>query len=305
MIELNTTEEKALSLITPFLVSIQSFVDANICNGKKMPAANIYAEFTKTNPIGLSQDDFIKGFRAAVKVEKITGIVGAKRAGYKQIGDTSTSASNEDDEPEVSSLDPYIIHLQPWITQRITGEVRMTAATIYNKFKGERGCKLEEDEFVTEFRLAIKNKKITGLESAYRLGYKQAGIDPKPEIKEDSLVTKTGHEICEITIDNRRKLVAADKLNWTYMVRTDSGTWHVEGYYSSAYTMIKGMATKILDDELKGMDTFSLVDMSNKIEEAVNNITSLLNTAIQGCNIINSKTTVESIPEEIVEEDSE
>lgn len=84
MKELNVTESRSLNVIESFFSIIQEFVDKNIINNMSMTSSAIYKNLRKE--INVSEDDFVKGFRAAVKSGRITGIESAKKAGYRRIG---------------------------------------------------------------------------------------------------------------------------------------------------------------------------------------------------------------------------
>lgn len=271
---LNKTEEKQLELITPFLDELQKFVDDNIKESSALTAAGVYEKFTPGSNCKLTADDFIKSFRIAVKSGKITGIESAKRLGYRRIGEKVVTKTMPD--MALAGIEPYLGALQVWIDQRIQGEVRMTAAVIYTKFKNEKGCVLEEEDFIKSFRLALREGKLTGLESAYRFGYKRIGSGP---VKEREDTTSTEEEIdtrCEIIIDDRRKIVPLDRLNWGLQTRKDSGTWVTEAYFPNISSHVRCIAIKLLDSELKNIPRFHLEQLEEKFAEAEKRITNLL-----------------------------
>jgi len=270
MTELNKTDAKYLSLVKPIIKDIQGYVDENICNGRAMTAAAIYEGFKNKIGCELNVEDFVKGFRIAVRVGEITGIEGAKRLGYRQIGtETKTNSSND---VALENVDSYLESIQAFIDKYIQGDVRMTASVIYKRFKTEAGCELSEDDFIKSFRIAIKEDKITGLESAYRFGYKRAGTFIKHEDDDEN----TESDSCEIVIDERRKVIALDRLNWAYQVRKDSGAWTTEAYFGSYHTAISGVARKLLDDEIRHLDRFSIEYIIDRVNEAESNIMDLL-----------------------------
>lgn len=276
MTELSKTDAKSLALVEPLLDDLQVYVEVNICDGNTMTAAAIHEGFKEDVGCDLEVDDFVKGFRIAVRTGRITGIESAKRLGYRKIGDTAKVITAND--AALDNIEPYLEGIQTFVSARIRGEVRMTAAVIYKKFKAEVGCDLSEDDFIKSFRLAIREGKITGLESAYRFGYKEAGSGGSSKDSEtlDEVEEKTGHDICEVIIDDRRRLVALDRLNWAFQVRKDSGSWVTEAYFPNYRESLKGVARRLLDDELKGLARFNVNEFEERFDEAENRITELL-----------------------------
>ncbi len=270
--ELNVTDAKFLALIKPHTKSLQAFIKKNICDGNCMTAGAIHEAFSKESDCKLDSESFVKGFRIAVRTGLITGIESAKRLGYRQVGDTVKTRSANDDALE--DIAPYIDGIQAFVDKNIQGSTRMTAAVIYEKFKKITKCELSEEDFIKSFRLAIREGKILGLESAYKFGYKRAGTVVISE--DDETEEKTGHDICEIVIDERRKLVAIDRLNWGLQVRRDTGSWATEAYYSNIKSGIEGIARKLIDDEMKGVNKFTLNELMSRIDTVENRITELL-----------------------------
>lgn len=276
MTELNSIEVKALAIINPYIDSIQVYVDTNIVDGHAMTAAMIYEGFKNTCNCKLDADNFIRGFRIGVKSGRITGIEGVKRLGYRRVGDNvQTTTSTEE---VVDVFEPYLNDVQIFVDKYIQDTVRMTAAVVYEKFKQNHKCELSEDDFVKSFRLAIKEGKINGLESAYRFGYKRIGtnLPINSDMKEEE-EEKTGHDICEITIDDRRRLAVADRFNWVFQVRKDTGTWANEAYIPNIESGIRCLARRLLDDEMKGTSKFPLEDIANQVHQAEERIIDLLN----------------------------
>jgi hypothetical protein len=288
MTTLNTTDSNALNVITPYLSIIQSFVDENITNTKNMTTAAIHSALEAE--LKIDQDSFIKGFRVAVRVGQITGIESAKRAGYRKIG---TGASGSKVKVE-NALLPYLENIQKLVDEKIQDKVKMTASAIYQAYKSQYGCDLSEEDFVKSFRLAIKESDITGLETAYKFGYKRAGIEPlSGGVNTDELIANTS---CEILIDERHKIVALDRHNWGYLFKRESGSWSVDSYFSSTRGMVKSIAQKVLDNEIKGMESFNFVELANKIEQAEERLTNLL------FNLVKEDVVEEPVVEEVVEE---
>ncbi len=271
--ELNVTDAKSLAAIKPFIGALQTFVKKNICNGNTMTAGTIYEAFSKESKCSLDSESFVKGFRVAVRAGLITGIESAKRSGYKEAGTAITRSANDD---VLDDIAPYLEGIQAFVDKHIQGETKMTAAVIYEKFSKITKCELSEEDFVKSFRLAIREGKIQGLESAYRFGYKRIGTTTIAEGDEADVEEKTGHDICEIVIDERRKLVALDRLNWALQVRRDTGTWATEAYIPNMSSGLQCLAKRLLDDELKGMNRFLLQDLVSHIIKAENRITELL-----------------------------
>lgn len=274
MTQLTKTDEKYLSAIEPYLEDLQKFVAENIRGTNTMTAGAVAEAFNSD----LDAKTFVNGFRLAVRTGKITGIESAQRMGYRELGSGGKSRSAAD--MALESIEPYIDDLQACVDLHIQGKTKMTAAVIYQKFTEENSCDLTEDEFVKAFRLALRENKITGLENAYRFGYKRAGavaITNNSDVGDDE---NTEHDNAEVIIDDRRRVVALDRLNWGYQVRRDSGSWATEAYFTNTEMMIRGIARKLLDDELKIMDRFNIEELLNRLGEAEKRLTKLLTKAL-------------------------
>lgn len=277
MTQLTKTDEKYLEAIEPHLTGLQKFVSEKIRGANTMTAGAIAEAFES----GLDEKTFINGFRLAVRLGKITGIESAQRMGYRELGSSGQSRNAAD--VTLEGIVPYLEDLQVFVDKHIQGNTRMTAAVIYAKFKAEKKCTLSEEDFVKAFRLALRENKITGLESAYRFGYKRAGTVVASEDSDgDDTEEKTGHENAEVIIDERRRVVALDRLNWGYQVRRDSGSWATEAYFSNTESVIRHIARKLLDDEMKSMGRFNVEEMLNRLQESEERITNLLVKAING-----------------------
>jgi len=281
MSPLSKTDVKYLAAIEPFLADIQTFVAEHIRDGATMTAAVIHEQFVTGRDdcelCDLDSDSFIKGFRVAVRTGRITGIEGAKRAGYREVGGKTTVTKTAVDQT-LESIEPYLEDLQAFVDLHIKGDVRMTAAVIYQKFSEDNECSLDEAEFVKAFRLALREGKITGLESAYRYGYKEAGAQSSSDDVEEGPSNGRG----EVIIDNRRRLVALDKYNWAYQTRRESGKWGNDAYYSNAFQSLRGLARKLMDDELKQMPAFPVEKLEEKFTEAEKHLMELLREAMGG-----------------------
>jgi hypothetical protein len=267
---MNVTEQKYISYIENIIPVIQEFVSKHIKNGNAMTAAKVYEGFSKETKCDISEDDFIKGFRVAVREGLIKGIIGAKRAGYKAIGDTVTPKQSAN--PCLEAIEEHLETIQEFIDKNIQGEVRMTAAAIHSKVK----CGLDEVTFVNGFRAAIKEGKITGLESAYRLGYKRAEESSDEEEESESQDDSS----CEIMIGNKKKMVPIDRHNWAYMERRGSGTWSTEGYFPNTKKGLIGIASKVLDSELRNSPSISIAELEKRITQAEASIAQSLEKVI-------------------------
>jgi hypothetical protein len=130
--EVNKADAKNLSYVEVHLSILQQFIDNNIKGSNCMTAAAVYAAFSKQyNISSVGENDFINGFRTAVKLGKLTGIEGAKRAGYRRIGtaplkpaqaskDESSSEESEDSEDSLVGKTEIIIDS----THKIVGQDR-------------------------------------------------------------------------------------------------------------------------------------------------------------------------------------
>jgi hypothetical protein len=271
---LSKTDEKSFALIEPHLVNLQKFVDANIKGASTMTAATIHEKFTECD---MDKEEFIKGFRVAVRIGKITGIEGAQRAGYRRIGDADKGVSASDSSLE--GIAQYLEKLQVFVDKYIQGSSRMTAAVIYDKFKAESGCTLTEEEFIKAFRIALKEERITGLESAYRFGYKRAGMKSESDDPEDK-DEKEKSSGCIIMIDDNHRMISLDRMNWGFQVRKDSGSWSTESYHSNYKHMVQALATKVIDYNIKDMKGFNFKALEKVILDVEVRVSDLLKKAM-------------------------
>jgi len=281
MSTLSKTEAKLLGALAPHLDNLQIFLDIHIRGSNAMTAAAIADAFIKEYKCDLDSDTFIKAFRLAVHENKIKGIAGAKRRGYYRVGEfVAAKVPEEKKEEPPDVLAPYIEGVQKFIDDNIQGTVKMTAAVIYNGFKAAKGCELSEDDFVKSFRAAVHDNKIVGLEGARRFGYGRAGTvseESEPAIESERVSAFS----CEIVIDDHRKIVALDRTNWGYMTRR-SGSWLVEAYFANTTEMVRSIARKVIDGELKGMGNFNFAELEHKFQESEHRVAKLLSRAISG-----------------------
>lgn len=275
MAELNKTEKKYLARIEKYLEDIQAFIDLHVQGSNTMTAAEIADGFCKENDCDLSNKDFVASFRVALREGKITGIQNAGRAGYRREG---THSKSKDDQLEDLAL--YLEDLQTFVDLYIQGENKMTAAAIYARFKKENGCELEEEAFIKAFRLAIKEDLITGLESAYRYGYKRIGTGTSTNSSSSDDEDNTERTRGVIQLDENHRIVSLDRFCWAIQTRKESGLWMNEGYYGNSYNLIRGIARKLIDMELKTMDTFDADQLEAKFQEVETRLADLLNKAI-------------------------
>jgi hypothetical protein len=83
--DLSKAERVHAKHLEPYIDIVQKFVDDNITEGVAMPAKVVYAELA--SQVQLSEKDFIASFRVNVRCGRISGIEGARRWGYRCIGD--------------------------------------------------------------------------------------------------------------------------------------------------------------------------------------------------------------------------
>lgn len=81
---LTNSETKTFKLIESFIPEIQKFVDRNIVSTHTMTAKEIHSKMYHQNLCTLDEVTFIKAFRLAISLGKITGLESAKRAGYRR-----------------------------------------------------------------------------------------------------------------------------------------------------------------------------------------------------------------------------
>lgn len=280
---LNITEEKFLKLILPLIKDIQVFVDKNIIGSNAMKAADVYTNFSKEYDCGeLDQESFVKGFRAAVKNGDISGIIGAKRAGYKRIGKNLLKSQSSNN---FTAINPYIENIQKFVNERIILEnTRMTAVVVFENFSKEYDCDLEEDEFVKCFRYIVFNKQIKGLKSFKRFGYGKANNDISIEDEEGDFILNNieNEESCTIMINSHTRIISLDKYNWGYQTKNkNSGNWMTDAYFDSAKTAIKAIANKAVDNEFKTLDSCMLNDFISRIEKIERKFSAIIEQVVR------------------------
>lgn len=277
-------ETKMLEIVRPFLADLQTFINTNIIEADvAMTAPKVQETFCQTHDIGdVRTEDFIFGFRVAVKTGELTGIEGVRKAGYRKIGSNASQVkeAKENTEPkeETTQLDGSVEVLQGFVDKHIIGENKMTAAQIYTKFKQECGCDLSEDDFIKAFRILVRQDKITGLESAQRAGYKRATEQSESDNTEEVALDS---DKCQIVISDRRVLVSEDHRNWKLLLKKNpTSGWVTDGYYGSTDQMLRALSKKLVDDELRNMKGFTIAQLTEKLDEAVANISGMLSKAM-------------------------
>ncbi len=303
---MNKYEAKHFELIEALIPSIQGFLDKNIVGDKAMTAAVIAEKFIKENKCQISQDDFVTGFRLAVREGSLKGIVGVRKAGYRRTDAAHSTVKAVD--KTLGAFVPYVEKVQILIDKYVQGITKMTAAAIYHKFLAENGiCDLDEEEFIKGFRLALHEGKLTGLCSAGRWGYKRGDSSSEEEEdneEEDSPEEEEVHSKgCEVIIDDTHKLTALDDKNWGYQIRKASGIWSTVSYFGNSVAMVSSLARRMIDEQWKTSDSFDIHQLEQKLKEMEARITQLLRTAMgdrdwgRVCNKLNLPAT--SKPEEV------
>jgi hypothetical protein len=276
MIELSKTDAKHLAVVEPYLETIQEFIDEHIKDGNAMTAAAIHEKYRseyETEDDIADVNDFVKGFRAAVRAGEITGIEGAQRLGYRRIGDTVKTKTAID--TTLEQIETYIEDLQAFVDLYIKDGNKMTAAAIYERFKKECGCDLDEDVFVKGFRAALAKNKIQGIASAGRYGYKQ--IEHSDSADDADVSAPVGAEIC---IGEDIKLSRMDKYNWVVMVRNSGDNWVRKGNYGSEPWAALHMAQRLLKTETDRNLPYDVKDLLKTVQEAHENLAKLLAEAL-------------------------
>lgn len=285
---MNQTESKQLKLIEVFIPDIQAFIDKHIVGKNTMTAIMIAEAFMNGSKCDISSDDFVKAFRLAVRECLITSIEAAGRHGYKH-STTVRAPKVAAIDPALEAFVPYVDKVQAFVDRNIRGDKRMTAAVIYQKFLSENGtCIMGEDDFIRAFRQAIGEGKITGLESAKRFGYKRSGDDPDiedaDEVEEPEIAEESSDESftrgCEIVVDESHRVVALDDKNWGYQVRHGK-TWQNIAYFSNSGEMVRGIARKVIDNNIKGsVESIDFSQLEQRICEAETRIAELIKSAM-------------------------
>jgi hypothetical protein len=166
-------------------------------------------------------------------------------------------------------LTPQLEALQKFVNDNIITPRNgaMTAQEIYNKF-GKHNTSLDKDDFIQAFRFAIHEGKITGIAGSGKGGYKRADLvkprknrsprtpvfEPVAEASSDSSVEE--EEVVEddkVGIDIRigsYRLVPLDKRNWG-LQKKNGNDWITQGYYSKLREALTGVASKLIDKQLK------------------------------------------------------
>jgi hypothetical protein len=189
-INLSKNDSKILAIFQPYVANLQGFIDRNIYGTVSMTAATIAEKFLKQNTdCKFSQDDLVKAFRLCVNTGAITGIEGVRKAGYRRVSAGSAPKPNQPKSIDemLKDISPYIPSIQVWADEVIQGDTRLTAQAIYEAFKKDKGCDLDENTFVEQFRIAVREDKIVGLYSARRWGYgRDDGTESEDSSSEDN-----------------------------------------------------------------------------------------------------------------------
>lgn len=285
---MNNSETKQLALINAFIPDIQEFIDKNVIGNKTMTALMIAEAFMRGSKCDISNDDFVKSLRLAIRECLITGLEGAGRHGYKHSNTVRTPKVIPTD-PALAAFLPYLDKVREFIGKNIRGQKRMTAAAIYQKFLSENGtCTMGEDDFIRAFKCAISEGKITGIESAKRLGYQSTGSDDTDEsaeeVVEDSEVEDSSGDSytkgCEIVIDASHRIVALDEKNWGYQIRYGK-TWQSTAYFGNSGDMVRGIARRIVDNHIKDFaGSIDFSQLEQKLSEAEAHITEVIKSAM-------------------------
>jgi hypothetical protein len=82
---------------------------------------------------------------------------------------------NKTEQKIFTAIEPILPAVQEFVDKNIVGTTTMTAIHICSALKAQ-GYEINADIFVKGFRLAIRERKITGIEGAQRLGYKRSGV---------------------------------------------------------------------------------------------------------------------------------
>lgn len=184
---MNKYEAKRLAVFAPYIAPVQDFVDTHIIGSKTMTAKEIAVEFVIENECVLTPNDFVNSFRLAIHENKIKGLEGAQRAGYRRIGAhvmTGTDAA-------IAAFAPHVSHAQDLVDKHIQGDNKMTTKAIFDLFlkdwlivnPDQSFSEEQSNLWINGFRFAIRDRKITGIENAGKLGYKRSGYvrPPAPE----------------------------------------------------------------------------------------------------------------------------
>jgi hypothetical protein len=160
--------------------------------------------------------------------------------------------------------------LQEIVNEHILAKNKpMTAKTIYSIFIKKVDTDIKETNFCGAFSASVRLGRITGVEGVRKVGYRPA-MEVVSEAEESS-PEDTTPEGGTIMISDHQRLIALDKLNWGYQVRKNEN-WQTEGYYSNATSMLHSLARKLLDKQLKGIDSIKLIDLIQHIEQAEKSI---------------------------------
>jgi hypothetical protein len=175
-----------------------------------------------------------------VRADKVTGIEGVRKVGYRRLkgAEASVPAKPVVQEPEKTGFDKVLDE-----------ELKSP------KFKAEY------DEAVEEI-------------AAEQVAAEQ--VEEEVEESPSSTPTPNVSTVGTIMIDECRRLVPLDKLNWSFQERKNSGIWVNKGYFVNYAEGLRAVAGKLMDDEIRAMPNFNLAEACSRIIAAENKIVDLL-----------------------------
>lgn len=278
---MNKIEEQQLKLIESLLGDLQAFIDLYIVDGNTMTAPEIATKFVAENKCNVTAGDLAIGFRLAIREGRLTGIEGARGVGFRRCDGNHVSSAQKN----VLAFVPVIPKLQAVIDKHIQGKNTLDADGIFKKFAREHGdCGLPKNTFIVQFRAAVHDGKITGIEGAGRAGYRRitaaTAAKPKPAVVEPTVTDPVtpeaqtievseddGSSKCEIVIDETRRIVALDDKNWAYQKKGGS-SWMTTAYFNNCSNMVQSISRKMIEEKLKTLESFDFVDLEQKVREA-------------------------------------
>lgn len=282
---MNKIEEQQIKLIESLIEDLQVFVDLYIIDGKTMTAPEIATKFVAENACGITAEDLAIGFRLAVREGRITGIEGARGIGFRRCDGPRIKTA----EKNALAFAPVIPKLQAVIDKYIQGKNTLDADGIFRKFVKDCGdCGIPKNTFIVQFRAAVHDGKIAGIEGAGRLGYrrvaankqKPAAIKPEPKPEPEEIQTadsseEDGSGKCVIAIDETHRIIALDDKNWAYQ-KKGGATWMTTAYFNNCPNIVQSIARKMIEEKLKALDGFDFRDLERKVLEAEQHLADLI-----------------------------
>ena len=146
----------------------------------------------------------------------------------------------------------------------------------YRKIKGAEASVSSAKPFVQEPESVVVNEVDDFAEANYDTPRNDSApeevyVEEEVSSTQDPIIPMVGM----IIIDEHRRLVPLDKLNWSFQERKNSG-WVNRGYFVNYAEGLRVIASKLMDDEIRAMPNCNLSEVNSRVQEAEKKIVDLL-----------------------------